>query len=59
MMLSIVYLAMGIVMIATSKNPPDHKSFIDFLLLTNLAHAILMLFSARNLCSSYRNARFV
>jgi O-antigen ligase len=48
MMLSTVYLAMASVMIAASKNPLDHKSFIDFLILANLAHANMMLFSARN-----------
>jgi hypothetical protein len=49
MMLSTVYLAMGIVMIAASRNPGNHKALIDFLILANLAHAIVMLLSAQNL----------
>jgi len=48
MMLSTIYLAMGIFMIAASKTPLDHKSFIDFLILANLAHALVRLITARN-----------
>lgn len=48
MMLSSVYLAMGIVMIAAHKDPLAHKSFIDFLVLANLAHATVMLLTTRN-----------
>ena len=49
MMLSSIYLAMGIVMLATAKNPKAHKSFIDFLILANLGHALVMLLFAQNL----------
>jgi hypothetical protein len=49
MMLSSIYLTMGVVMIAAAQNPVAHKSFIDFLILANLAHAIVMLLFAQNL----------
>lgn len=48
MMLSSIYFAMGIVMVAAAQNPEAHKSFIDFLILANLVHAIVMLLSAQN-----------
>ena len=35
MMLSVIYLAMGIVMVVAAKNPRAHKAFVDFLVLGN------------------------
>lgn len=49
MMMSSIYLAMGIVMIACARNPVAYKSFIDFLVLANLGHALVMLLSAQSL----------
>ena len=48
MMMSAIYLAMGIVMIRIAKDPLQHKAFVDFLVLANLAHALVMLIYAEN-----------
>jgi hypothetical protein len=42
MMLSVIYFAMGIIMIRCAGNPTAHKSFLDFLILANSFHAIIM-----------------
>lgn len=49
MMLSSIYLAMGLVMVVAARNPMAHKSFIDFLITANLVHAFVMLLFAQNL----------
>jgi hypothetical protein len=43
MMMSSIYLAMGIVMVLIAKDPLSHKAFIDFLVIANLGHAFVML----------------
>lgn len=48
MMLGSLYFAMGIVMLVASKQPLKHKSLVDFIILGNLLHALLMLFFAEN-----------
>lgn len=47
-MIASIYLAMGIIMILIAKKPLVHKSFIDFLILANLFHALVMLVFSRN-----------
>ena len=42
MMMSVIYFAMGVSMILCAKNPKAHKSFLDFLILANCFHAIVM-----------------
>lgn len=49
MMMSVVYLAMGIVMIRIAKDPVPHKAFVDFLVLVNLLHALVMLIYAETI----------
>lgn len=49
LMLGSLYFAMGIVMIRVAKNPLNHKGLIDFLILGNLSHALLMILFAENL----------
>lgn len=39
-----IYIAWGIVMIAASKEPLKNKLFIDFTILGNLFHALVMIF---------------
>ncbi len=41
-MMSSIYFAMGAVMILCSRNPLSHKSFIDFLVIVNTFHSIVM-----------------
>ena len=43
MMMSSIYLAMGIVMVLIARNPLPHKAFIDCLVVANLGHALVML----------------
>ena len=49
MMMSSIYLAVGIVMIRVAKDPVPHKGFVDFLIVANLAHAFVMLIYAENI----------
>ena len=49
LMIAGLYLAMGVVMILVAKNPLSQKSFIDFLILANLFHALIMLIFAQNI----------
>ena len=48
MMMSSIYLAMGIVMVLIARNPLPHKAFIDFLVVANLGHAFVMLIFSKN-----------
>lgn len=48
MMMSVIYLAMGIVMVCCARSPEKHKSLIDFLVLANTLHAIIMAVYAEN-----------
>ena len=48
-MISSIYFAMGIIMILCSRNPLSHKSFIDFIVVANIFHSIVMFVYAENL----------
>lgn len=48
-MISVIYLAMGIIMIFSSGNPLVHKSFLDFVILANILHSIIMIVFAENI----------
>ncbi|UCF27308.1 MAG: hypothetical protein JSW42_11785 [Chloroflexota bacterium] len=48
-MIAGIYFAMGVVMVLTAKKPSNQKSFIDFLILANLVHALIMIITARNI----------
>lgn len=39
-----IYIALGIVMVIASKEPLKHKLFIDFSILANLFHAVVMIY---------------
>ena len=48
-MISVIYLSMGVLMIAVARKPlAHHKSYVDFLVLSNVLHAAVMLLYARN-----------
>jgi hypothetical protein len=49
MMLSVMYFAMGVIMIFCAKNPTTHKSFLDFVVLANCFHAIVMAIYAEHI----------
>ena len=48
MMISVIYFAMGIIMILSAGNPLAHKSFLDFVIIANILHAIIMILYAKN-----------
>jgi hypothetical protein len=48
-MMAGLYLVMGLMMILVAKNPLSQKSFIDFLILANLLHAMIMVVLAQNI----------
>lgn len=49
MMISAIYLALGIVMVRIAKDPLPHKAFIDLIVIANLTHALIMVVYAENL----------
>ncbi|MFX1558971.1 MAG: hypothetical protein ACFFBL_00110 [Promethearchaeota archaeon] len=48
-MMSSIYFSMGLVMILAAKNPIKHKLFIDFLILSNIIHSLIMIVFAQNI----------
>ena len=48
MMLSVLYLAMGVVMVAAARDPMDHKALVDFVVLGNVLHALVMVVYAEH-----------
>jgi len=49
MMMSGIYFSMGIMMVLTAQNCKDQKGFVDFIILANAIHAIVMVVYAKNL----------
>jgi hypothetical protein len=49
LMIASIYFAMGIIMLITAKNPFSHKSFVDFVVVANIFHAIVMIIFAQNI----------
>lgn len=47
-MMAVIYLAMGVVIFRSAKEPQKHKAFIDFLILANLLHSAVMFVAAEN-----------
>jgi hypothetical protein len=48
MMISVIYFAMGIIMIFSAGNPIAHESFLDFVIIANIRHEIVMVVYAKN-----------
>ncbi|MFW9814280.1 MAG: hypothetical protein ACFFF9_17595 [Candidatus Thorarchaeota archaeon] len=48
-MMSGIYFSMGVVMILAAKTPNRHKLFVDFLILSNIIHSIIMIIFAQNI----------
>ena len=46
LMVGSLYLAMGIIMLLAARDPLRQQAFVDFVILANLFHAIVMLFYA-------------
>jgi hypothetical protein len=47
-MMASLYFAMGLVMVVASRNPFKHKAFVDFLIISNSLHAVVMFITAKN-----------
>jgi hypothetical protein len=47
-MIGSIYFAMGLIMLRSAKNPLCHKSFIDFVIMANIFHALVMLIYAEH-----------
>lgn len=58
-MISSIYIAMGVVMIYTTKNPKNLEAFIDFLITTNVSHAAVMTLFAENIYHLLVDSLFV
>lgn len=48
MMLSALYLAMGVLMVVASRSPMAHKAFVDFVVLGNVLHALVVVVYAEH-----------
>ncbi len=47
-MISGLYFTMGVMMILAAKNPLEHKSLVDFIILANVIHGAIMFYFAEN-----------
>jgi hypothetical protein len=59
LMVGSVYLAMGIVMVCIARKPENHKGFIDFIVIANIFHAIVMIVFAQKPSHIYLDAGFI
>ena len=55
-MMASLYFSMGIVMVFAARSPEQHKSFIDFIILGNTLHALVMLVAAQNFLQVFLDA---
>ncbi len=49
MMMSGIYFSMGTMMVLTARNFKNQKGFVDFIILANAIHAIIMVVYAKNM----------
>ncbi len=47
--MSAIYFSMGIVMVLAARAPTEHRLFVDFLILSNIVHAVIMILFAQNI----------
>jgi hypothetical protein len=59
LMIGGLYFAVGIVMILVARNPLSHKAFVDFVVISNILHAIVMLVYATNVLQVVLDVGFV
>ncbi len=59
LMVGSLYMAMGIVMVMIAKSPENHKSFIDFLIVSNNLHAIVMVIFAQKPSHIFIDSGFI
>lgn len=51
-----IYFAMGIVMVFAARDPQKHKAFVDFLVIANILHAMVMLIASQSLIQIFLDA---
>ena len=49
MMMNGIYISMGLIMIIIARNPKNNKAFLDFVILSSIVHALVMLYYTENL----------
>lgn len=49
MMMAGIYFVMGLIMILAARNPLSHKAFVDFVALSSIVHAVIMLIFAEHI----------
>jgi len=59
LMVGSMYMAMGIIMVLIAKQPKEHKSFIDFIVIANILHALVMIFYAQKPSHIYLDSTFM
>jgi hypothetical protein len=59
LMVGSLYMAMGIVMIVVAKSPMNHKAFIDFIIISNILHGLVMVFYAQKPSHIYLDSGFI
>jgi hypothetical protein len=59
LMVGSLYLAMGIVMIAIVRDPVPHKAFVDYVVIGNILHALVMIAYAEHLLHIILDAAFI
>lgn len=59
LMVGSLYFAMGIVMLTATRNPMSHKSFIDFVILANILHALVMFIYAEHILQMVLDVGFI
>ncbi len=58
-MVGSLYLAMGIIMVLVAKHPQKHKAIIDFVIIGNIFHALVMVYFAQKPSHIYIDAAFI
>jgi hypothetical protein len=58
-MMSSIYVAMSLIMLLTARNPMPHKAFVDFLIVANTVHALVMLIYAEHIWQIILDAGFI
>ena len=59
LMVGSLYFALGLVMLLVSKTPMKHKAFVDFIIIGNILHSIIMVVYAQNLSHIVIDVSFI
>lgn len=59
LMVGSLYFAMGVIMLSIARNPAANKAFIDYIILGNLIHAVVMVVYAQQPTHIYIDALLI